>query len=77
MKKFGRYRKLTALVLSAVMIFSLLPGVVIAEGTNAPLSMALVIDNSFATYEYNTIGDNSWLDAYAGLMEQAPAGSAL
>ena len=75
MKKFGRYRKLTALVLSAVMIFSLLPGVVIAEGTNAPLSMALVIDNSFAAYEYNTIGDNSWLDAYAGLMEQAPEGS--
>lgn len=76
MKKFRLHRKLTALVLSTVMVFSLLPGVGSAEGIYAPLSMALVLDNSFAAYEYNTIGDNSWLDAYAGLMEQAPEGSA-
>lgn len=77
MKKTDFSSKLLAFALCVVLAAGLIPatGFALDSMPNAPLSMALVIDNSFAAYEYNTIGDNSWLDAYAGLMEQAPEGS--
>lgn len=77
MMKTNFSSKLLAFALCVVLAAGLIPatGLALDSTSNAPLSMALVIDNSFAAYEYNTIGDNSWLDAYAGLMEQAPEGS--
>ena len=77
MKKTNFSSKLLAVALCVMLAAGLIPatGLALDSTSNAPLSMALVIDNSFAAYEYNTIGDNSWLDAYAGLMEQAPEGS--
>ncbi len=77
MKKTNFSSKLLAVALCVVLAAGLIPatGFALDSTSNAPLSMALVLDNSFAAYEYNTIGDNSWLDAYAGLMEQTPEGS--